>query len=113
VSRDWPVLQAGDRRPTWAGWAEIERLSAEYDIGDVTLVKPGVGETTRVLLRRVPWAVLIRAGAADELAHVVHLARERDVPVHEVERLTYRCVGLIHPKFTRGATGADGQAVQT
>ena len=111
VAREWRILQAGPREPTWAGWDEVEKLSAEYGIGNVTLVKPGVGETTRVLLRRVPWAVLIRAGAADELAHVLLLAERRGVPVHEVPDLTYRCVGLIHPKYTRGATGFDGTAV--
>lgn len=112
VAREWPVLQRADREPTWAGWAEIERISTEYGIGDVTLVKPGVGETTRVLLRRVPWAVLIRAGAAPDLAHVLLLAAQRGVAVHEVEGLTYRCVGLIHPRFTRGATGSDGLATE-
>ncbi|MGI8677132.1 MAG: phosphoribosyltransferase [Jatrophihabitans sp.] len=111
VASDWPQLQTSDRTPTWAGWAEIERISEQYGIGDVTLVKPGVGETTRVLLRRVPWGVLIRAGASGDLAHVLHLAGQRGVPVHEVEDLSYRCVGLIHPKYTRGATGADGEAV--
>ena len=40
--------------PTWEGWAAVERISEEYGIHDVNLVKPGVGETTRVLLRRVP-----------------------------------------------------------
>jgi hypothetical protein len=30
------------------------------------------------------------------------------VPVEEVADLPYSCVGLIHPRFTRGATGADG-----
>ena len=61
VAVDVPRVRDGDRTPTWAGWAEVERLSEQYGIGDVTLVKPGVGETTRVLLRRVPWAVLVRA----------------------------------------------------
>jgi hypothetical protein len=28
-----------------------------------------------------------------------------------VDGLPYTCVGLIHPKYTRGATGADGRAV--
>ncbi len=110
VARDWPQHRVADRAPTWAGWAEVQRLSAEYGIGDVTLVKPGVGETTRVLLRRVPWAVLVRPGA--DLAHLRMLAHRRGVPVHEVPGLTYRCVGLIHPRFTRGATGADGVAVR-
>ncbi len=84
----------------------------QYGIGDVTLVKPGVGETTRVLLRRVPWAVLVHPDAGADLAHVRLLARQRGVPVHEVPDLAYSCVGLIHPRFTRGATGADGSAVR-
>ncbi|MEU1912484.1 phosphoribosyltransferase [Streptomyces massasporeus] len=104
-------LLATDRSPTWEGWAAVERISEEYAIHDVNLVKPGVGETTRVMLRRVPWKVLARAGAGSDLDHVRLLAEQRGVPVEEVDGLPYTCVGLIHPKYTRGATGADGKAV--
>ncbi|MEU5519549.1 phosphoribosyltransferase [Streptomyces sp. NPDC047860] len=104
-------LLSADRTPTWEGWAAVERISEEYGIHDVNLVKPGVGETTRVLLRRVPWKVLARAGAGSDLDHVRLLARQRGVPVEEVDGLPYTCVGLIHPRYTRGATGADGRAV--
>ncbi len=104
-------LLAADRTPTWEGWAAVERISEEYGIHDVNLVKPGVGETTRVMLRRVPWKVLARAGAGSDLDHVRLLAEQRGVPVEEVDALPYTCVGLIHPKYTRGATGADGKAV--
>ncbi|MGW3723573.1 phosphoribosyltransferase [Streptomyces sp. NPDC000851] len=104
-------LLAADRTPTWEGWAAVERISEEYGIHDVNLVKPGVGETTRVLLRRVPWKILARAGAGPDLDHVRLLAEQRGVPVEEVAELPYTCVGLIHPKYTRGATGADGRAV--
>lgn len=104
-------LLAADRTPTWEGWAAVERISEEYEIHDVNLVKPGVGETTRVLLRRVPWKILARAGAGADLDHVRLLAKQRGVPVEEVDELPYTCVGLIHPKYTRGATGADGKAV--
>jgi hypothetical protein len=104
-------LLATDRSPTWEGWAAVERISEEYAIHDVNLVKPGVGETTRVMLRRVPWKVLARAGAGSDLDHVRLLAEQRGVPVEEVGGLPYTCVGLIHPKYTRGATGADGKAV--
>ncbi|MFJ8590328.1 phosphoribosyltransferase [Streptomyces sp. NPDC093598] len=104
-------LLATDRSPTWEGWAAVERISEEYGIHDVNLVKPGVGETTRVMLRRVPWKVLARAGAGSDLDHVRLLAEQRGVPVEEVDALPYTCVGLIHPKYTRGATGADGKAV--
>ncbi|MFJ4512905.1 phosphoribosyltransferase [Streptomyces sp. NPDC088816] len=104
-------LLATDRAPTWEGWAAVERISEEYGIHDVNLVKPGVGETTRVLLRRVPWRILARAGAGADLDHVRLLAGQRGVPVEEVGELPYSCVGLIHPRYTRGATGADGRTV--
>jgi hypothetical protein len=111
VSADLPALAASDRSPTWAGWRAVEAISAEYGIGETTLVKPGVGETTRVLLRRVPWRILARRGAGDDLAHVRLLAEQRGVDVVEVDDLPYTCVGLIHPQFTRGATGGSGTAV--
>ncbi|MGW4834915.1 phosphoribosyltransferase [Streptomyces globisporus] len=104
-------LLAADRAPTWEGWAAVERISEEYGIHDVNLVKPGVGETTRVLLRRVPWKILAKRGAGADLTHIRLLAEQRGVPVEEVDDLPYSCVGLIHPRYTRGATGADGKAV--
>ena len=66
-----------------------------------------------MLLRRVPWKVLVRAGApAADLAHVRLLAEQRGVPSRRCADLPYTCVGLIHPQFTRGATGPDGRAVR-
>ncbi|MEV8586560.1 phosphoribosyltransferase [Streptomyces sp. NPDC051180] len=111
VDTDVKELLATDRTPTWEGWAAVERISEEYGIHDVNLVKPGVGETTRVLLRRVPWKILAKRGADADLAHIRLLAEQRGVPIEEVDELPYSCVGLIHPRFTRGATGADGKAV--
>ena len=111
VVRAAAALAATDRTPTWQGWEAVRRISIEYGIGSENLVKPGVGETTRVLLRRVPWKVLVRPDALGELAHVLLLARQRGVPVVEVPDLAYSCVGLIHPQYTRGATGADGTGV--
>lgn len=110
VAEDRKIMRGEDRTPTWEGWAAVERISSEYGIGDINLVKPGVGETTRVLLRRVPWRVIARRDAGAELDHVRLLAEERGVPVEEVDRLPYRCVGLIHPRFTRGAVGTSGTA---
>ncbi|MFD2121483.1 cysteine protease StiP domain-containing protein [Streptomyces cirratus] len=111
VDAEVKELLTADRTPTWEGWAAVERISEEYGIHDVNLVKPGVGETTRVLLRRVPWKILAKRGAGADLDHVRLLAQQRGVPVEEVDGLPYTCVGLIHPRFTRGATGADGKAV--
>ncbi|MFE4859184.1 phosphoribosyltransferase [Streptomyces sp. NPDC056670] len=111
VDREAKALRDTDRTPSWEGWVAVERISEEYGIHDVNLVKPGVGETTRVLLRRVPWKILAGRGAGADLDHVRLLAAQRGVPVEEVDGLPYSCVGLIHPQYTRGATGADGKAV--
>ncbi|MFC9351531.1 phosphoribosyltransferase domain-containing protein [Arthrobacter sp. NPDC057013] len=81
----------------WSGWAAVERISQEFGINNTNLVKPGVGETTRVLLRRVPWKILARPDAREDIAHVLLLAELRHVEVVYVPDLPYSCVGLIHP----------------
>ncbi|WP_344562323.1 phosphoribosyltransferase [Streptomyces axinellae] len=112
AAQDAAALADADRTPTWEGWRAVERISESFGIGDANLIKPGVGETTRVLLRRVPWRVLARRGAGADLDHVRLLAGQRGVPVEETDDLPYTCVGLIHPRYTRGATGADGKAAR-
>ncbi|MCU1516383.1 MAG: hypothetical protein JWQ75_1104, partial [Pseudarthrobacter sp.] len=100
-------LLAADRTPTWAGRLAVESLGREHGIDDLNLIKPGVGETTRVLLRRVPWKVLVRPDAAPEIAHILLLAQQRGVPVLEVPDLPFSCVGLIDPSFS-GVSDSDG-----
>ena len=97
VAQQRDAHRTADRAPTWAGWAAVERIAAEFGISDVNLVKPGVGEATRVLLRRVPWQVLVRPDRAADLEHVLLLAEQRGVPVVERADLPYTCVGLIKP----------------
>ena len=94
---------ASDRTPRWTGWSVVERIGADHGITDLNLIKPGVGETTRVLLRRVPWKILVRPDALPELAHVVLLARHRGVEVVEVDDLGFSCVGLIAPQSGNGS----------
>ncbi|MEV6277151.1 phosphoribosyltransferase [Nocardia sp. NPDC051832] len=95
VSAELAAIHASDRTPTWSGWTSVEKVRAEYGIASVNFVKPGVGETTRVLLRRVPWRVLVREADAPEHAHLRLLAAARGVPVEVVPDLAYSCMGLI------------------
>ncbi|MCU1617012.1 MAG: sle [Frankiales bacterium] len=108
VAAELPTLAAADRTPTWAGWSTVERLAAHYGVGNVNLVKPGVGETTRVLLRRVPWKVLLRRDAASSLEHVLLLAEQRGAEVELVDDMPYSCVGIVRPGFTRGGRASSG-----
>ncbi|MBW7474659.1 cysteine protease StiP family protein [Paenibacillus oenotherae] len=82
---------------TWSGMKDIQRIQQEFGIQDVNLVKPGVGETTRVLLRRVPWKILVDSLDNPNLKHILLLAKDRHVPVEEYEGLTFSCCGIIKP----------------
>ncbi|OZF36432.1 phosphoribosyltransferase [Rhodococcus sp. 14-2483-1-2] len=95
VAASVTAVLASDRTPTWTGWASVEKVREEYGISHVNFVKPGVGETTRVLLRRVPWRVLVRDADAPEHEHIRMLAAARGVPVDVVPDLAYSCMGLI------------------
>lgn len=89
------VLAGADRTPGWAGMATVERIRHDYGIATTNFVKPGIGETTRVLLRRLPWRIIVRDPEAPELRHILLLAEERGVPVVCDPNLAYACVGLI------------------
>lgn len=95
VEAQLPELRAADRAPTWAGWAAVEDIRHRYRVSSVNFVKPGVGETTRVLLRRTPDRILVRDLDSPDHAHIRLLAAQRGVPVEVVPGLAYACVGLI------------------
>lgn len=66
-----------------------------HGIADANLIKPGIGEATRVLLRRVPRLLILRAAGGADVAHLELLAREKNVPVEIDPGLPYHAVSLI------------------
>lgn len=71
-------------------------LMRNYEVPDINLIKPGIGEATRVLLRRTPERVLVVDRQPEDLEHIHVLAREKGVPVEVVGDLgPYRAVSLI------------------
>jgi len=81
--------------PTWSGIQSIKELQAIFKIPDINMIKPGVGETTRVLLRRIPWKILIDHKENPNLQHILLLAKDRGVEVEEFAGMSYSCCGLI------------------
>lgn len=73
----------------------LQRLQQQYDVADVNLIKPGIGEATRVLLRRVPRLLLLRDRTAADVRHLTVLAHEKNVPVIIDQSLPYQAVSLI------------------
>jgi hypothetical protein len=77
------------------GMHDVLRIGERYGVDDINLIKPGVGETARVLLRRLPWRVLVRPDLTEDLAPVLTLAEERGVPVEPYADMAYASCGII------------------
>ncbi|MDE7324322.1 MAG: cysteine protease StiP family protein [Lachnospiraceae bacterium] len=79
------------------GSDEVRELARIFGVDDINLIKPGIGETTRVLLRRVPWKILIdeKYKNSQELGPIVRLADEKNVPVEYYPLKHYKCCGMI------------------
>lgn len=79
------------------GIDEVREIAGQFRIQDINLIKPGIGEATRVLLRRVPWKVLIRKELRTDpsLAHLLWLAEEKQVSVEYYPLRHYKACGLI------------------
>ena len=78
------------------GLVEVKKIAADFSIDDVNLIKPSIGEATRVLLRRVPWKILVHSLHDEEhLGHLYQLAKEKGASLEVYPLKNYRACGLI------------------
>lgn len=78
------------------GLEETKEIAKHFGIPDINLVKPSIGEATRVLLRRIPWKILVHSLNDDKnLAHIYRLAAEKGVAIEEYPLKNYKACGII------------------
>lgn len=89
--------QTENKPLTCYGIDEVKELAEKFQVNDLNFIKPGIGETTRVLLRRVPWKVLIAEDSATDpcLDSIKQLAKEKGVPVEYYPLKNYKACGII------------------
>lgn len=80
---------------TWQGLKALTRIKESFGITDINFIKPGIGETTRVLLRRLPERILVDNIENPNLKHILLLAKDKGVLVEEYPDLTYSCCGIV------------------
>ncbi len=81
-----------DQRPQ----EEIQEIAEKYHIEDINFIKPGLGEATRVLLRRIPWKILVHSLEDNAyLSHIYQLAREKNIALEVYPFRCYKACGLI------------------
>lgn len=75
--------------------ATIDKYVTEFNLASPNLVKPGIGEATRVLLRRSPRCLIVSDVSDPKVAHLIHLAQTRKVPILLDNDLQYSAVAII------------------
>ena len=67
----------------------------KYNFNNINFVKPGVGESTRVLLRRVPKEIWIKNENDTSLKHLIFLAKNKNINLYINPNLSYNAVAII------------------
>lgn len=81
-----------------SGMDTIMDICEKFEVKDYKKVKPGIGETTRVLLRRIPHMVLINESTDindPDIAHILVLCKEKNIPVERYALGNYKVCGII------------------
>ncbi|MCR5833836.1 MAG: cysteine protease StiP family protein [Selenomonadaceae bacterium] len=79
-----------------SGLDEVYRIAEEFSVTDINLIKPSIGEATRVLLRRLPWKILVHSlNDEKHLGHLYQLAKEKGAPLEVYPLKNYKACGLI------------------
>ena len=73
----------------------INQYMKKYNVLNINLIKPGVSEATRVLLRRVPRVLIIRDKNEIHVQHLLELAKQKAIPVHIDKNLLYNAIAII------------------
>ena len=92
---DFPEINSPEVEKN-SGLTEINKIAEFFKINDVNLIKPSIGEATRVLLRRLPWKILVHSLHDEEnLGHLYQLAEEKGAKLEIWPLKCYKACGLI------------------
>ncbi|AZI44155.1 hypothetical protein EHF33_14730 [Deinococcus psychrotolerans] len=81
---------------------QVLELAQSLGVSDPNLVKPSVGEATRVFLRRCPTQLLLRDFEHPDTVHLRELAAQQHIPVSVHPALPYLAAAIIAPGASTG-----------
>lgn len=73
----------------------LQWLTEHYAVSHANYIKPGIGEATRVLLRREARHLLLRDLNSEATRHLRWLAESKSIPIAVFSELPYQAVALI------------------
>ena len=74
----------------------IKNMLGKYQISNGNYLKPGLGETTRMLIRRNPDFIIINENFMSSLDHILLLCKIKEVKILIQNDMPIPCVGIIN-----------------
>lgn len=74
----------------------LDWIGQDYRISNHNLIKPGIGEATRAILRREADLLLIKQQNDPAIKHLIFLAESKNIRMQCISHLPYRAVALIN-----------------
>lgn len=73
----------------------LTRYAQQHGVSDINLLKPGVGEATRVMLRRNPRLLVLKDRGNNDVRHLVVLAWLNDISIVDDPELPCNALAII------------------
>ena len=73
----------------------VANLMEEHDETDINMIKPGIAEATRVMLRRIPKALYIKDKSVSDIAHLIQLAKDKEIPIFVDNKMPINAAAII------------------
>jgi ribosomal protein L7Ae-like RNA K-turn-binding protein len=73
----------------------VGKLQETHNENDINMIKPGIAEATRVMLRRVPKALYLKDLSRPDVQHLVQLANDKDIPIINIKDMPLNAVAVI------------------
>ncbi len=89
VSPNWRLKRQADVS------SFITKTMFDYGIQDINIIKPGIAESTRVMLRRLPRLLVLKDGNSTDVAHMKVLATEKKIMIKEDPLMPFAAMAFI------------------
>ncbi|OPJ55584.1 cysteine protease StiP family protein [Alkalithermobacter paradoxus] len=70
-------------------------IQKRFGVDSIRKIKAGIGETTRVLLRKIPYKILVSDINNPNVKYVLLLAKDRGIPIEIYKDMNYLCCALV------------------
>ena len=73
----------------------LEKIKKDFPVVDINKIKLSIGESSRALIRRKPYKLLVKNIKNPNLAFVLHLAKIKKVGICIYDTMDYECITLL------------------